>query len=320
MNRHLTYRPQPAHIPADSFRGGPCDSRDPRRFPCDPWRHSPPAHPILNSSFLILNCTYTFSAKEKDPETGLSYFGSRYYSSDLSIWLSVDPMSGKYPSLSPYVYCADNPVRVVDPNGEEIYVGENYYYCEGNLYYKGTIDVYVPEHGSFEEKALNSLGQLQGTNQGKELMSVFEGNTEKNVKIVDAIHRPGEKNNKSGVDNETIDKKTNDFRSATIYWNPEGERLGTTGGFLQNGTTDLGHEFSHVFDMADKTVSRNRVVENAPEGEWRAVYRENMIRFELGVPYRVGYRFQRKSSTGKTSPFFVKMLVDGYPYLPKCLK
>ena len=63
---------------------------------------------------------YTFSAKEKDPETGLSYFGSRYYSSDLSIWLSVDPMASKYPSLSPYVYCADNPVKLVDPNGEEI--------------------------------------------------------------------------------------------------------------------------------------------------------------------------------------------------------
>ena len=63
---------------------------------------------------------YTFSAKEKDTETGYSYFGSRYYNSDLSIWLSVDPMAAKYPSLSPYVYCADNPVRCVDPNGEEI--------------------------------------------------------------------------------------------------------------------------------------------------------------------------------------------------------
>ena len=64
--------------------------------------------------------SFTFSAKEKDAETGLSYFGSRYYSSDLSIWLSVDPMSDKYASLSPYTYCADNPVKLVDPNGEEI--------------------------------------------------------------------------------------------------------------------------------------------------------------------------------------------------------
>ena len=64
--------------------------------------------------------TFTFSAKEKDLETGFSYFGSRYYNSDLSIWLSVDPQASKYPSLSPYVYCADNPVKLVDPNGEDV--------------------------------------------------------------------------------------------------------------------------------------------------------------------------------------------------------
>ena len=87
--------------------------------PCSPSREGGSAL-ILNSAFLILNWTFTFSAKERDPETGLSYFGSRYYSSDLSIWLSVDPMSDKYASLSPYVYCADNPVKLVDPNGEEI--------------------------------------------------------------------------------------------------------------------------------------------------------------------------------------------------------
>ena len=65
---------------------------------------------------------FTFSAKERDVETGLSYFGSRYYSSDLSIWLSVDPQAAKYPGLSPFTYCADNPVKLVDPNGEEIVI------------------------------------------------------------------------------------------------------------------------------------------------------------------------------------------------------
>ncbi len=77
---------------------------------------------------------HTFSAKEKDTETGLSYFGSRYYSSDLSIWLSVDPMSDKYPSLSPYTYCANNPVKLVDPNGEEIVISE-YTNQEGKTVY-----------------------------------------------------------------------------------------------------------------------------------------------------------------------------------------
>ena len=77
-------------------------------------------HLSVHCSLLPVHWTYTFSAKERDSETGLSYFGSRYYSSDLSIWLSVDPQASKYPSLSPYVYCADNPVRCVDPDGEEI--------------------------------------------------------------------------------------------------------------------------------------------------------------------------------------------------------
>ncbi len=67
------------------------------------------------------NAMHAFSAKEKDVETGLSYFGSRYYSSELSLWLSVDPMADKYPHLSPFTFCANTPVRCADPNGEEVY-------------------------------------------------------------------------------------------------------------------------------------------------------------------------------------------------------
>ena len=76
---------------------------------------------------------YTFSGKEKDSETGYHYFGSRYYNSDLSLWFSVDPMSDKYPSLSPYNYCAWNPMKIVDPDGAEI---GDYYDKYGN--YLGT--------------------------------------------------------------------------------------------------------------------------------------------------------------------------------------
>jgi len=53
-------------------------------------------------------------------ETNYTYFGARYYDIELSEWLSVDPMSDKYPSLSPYCYSADNSVVLVDPNGASI--------------------------------------------------------------------------------------------------------------------------------------------------------------------------------------------------------
>lgn len=46
----------------------------------------------------------------------------RHYHSNLSIWLSVDPMADKYPRVSPYVYCGNNPVKIIDPKGEELWI------------------------------------------------------------------------------------------------------------------------------------------------------------------------------------------------------
>ncbi len=46
--------------------------------------------------------------------------GARYYNPELSIWLSVDPLAEKYPSTSAYMYCAGNPVMLVDPDGAHI--------------------------------------------------------------------------------------------------------------------------------------------------------------------------------------------------------
>jgi len=53
-------------------------------------------------------------------EPGYAYFGARYYSSGLSVWLSVDPLAGNYPSMSPYMYTAGNPIMLVDPDGMRI--------------------------------------------------------------------------------------------------------------------------------------------------------------------------------------------------------
>jgi RHS repeat-associated protein len=75
-----------------------------------------------NSSWAV---PYTFSGKEKDSETGYSYFGARYYDSDLSIWLSVDPLADKYPSMSAYMYVGGHPTIIVDPNGMDWFKGEN---------------------------------------------------------------------------------------------------------------------------------------------------------------------------------------------------
>ncbi len=38
------------------------------------------------------------------------------------IWLSVDPMADKYPNISPYNYCSWNPIKIIDPNGEDGFI------------------------------------------------------------------------------------------------------------------------------------------------------------------------------------------------------
>ncbi len=80
----------------------------------------PYGKPFIDQRSTTWSSRYTFSGKERDSETGYSYFGARYYHSDLSIWLSVDPLSDKYPNLTPYAYCANNPVILVDPDGRTI--------------------------------------------------------------------------------------------------------------------------------------------------------------------------------------------------------
>ena len=69
----------------------------------------------------------TFTGKEKDSETGFYYFGARYYDPSLSgLFLSVDPMADKYPSISPYAYCAWNPVKITDPSGTDtVYINRD---------------------------------------------------------------------------------------------------------------------------------------------------------------------------------------------------
>lgn len=66
------------------------------------------------------NERFKFTGKERDGETNYDFFGARYYSSAFPMWLSVDPLANKYPNISPYAYCHWNPMKYVDPDGNEV--------------------------------------------------------------------------------------------------------------------------------------------------------------------------------------------------------
>ncbi len=87
------------------------------------------------------NTPYLFNGKELDEETGLYYYGARYYNPRVSQWLSVDPIALYDPinevehyldgqhnggyfnprNTSVYGYTYQNPIVYVDPNGKQTY-------------------------------------------------------------------------------------------------------------------------------------------------------------------------------------------------------
>ena len=72
------------------------------------------------------NTPYLFNAKEYDEETGMYYYGARYYEPRISLWMSVDPLSEKSPNTSSYLYCFANPIKYIDPIGlDSVYWGQN---------------------------------------------------------------------------------------------------------------------------------------------------------------------------------------------------
>ncbi len=60
---------------------------------------------------------YSFNAKELDEETGMYYYEARYYAPP--VFTSRDPLFEKYFWISPYAYCVNNPVNVIDPTGKD---------------------------------------------------------------------------------------------------------------------------------------------------------------------------------------------------------
>ena len=87
---------------------------------------------MYNFTFSITNIPNTyagfgvfgFNGKEKDDEikgNGNSLdFGARIYDPRVGRWLACDPLASKYPSLSPYQFCANNPIIFIDNDGKLI--------------------------------------------------------------------------------------------------------------------------------------------------------------------------------------------------------
>jgi RHS repeat-associated protein len=130
--------------------------------------------------------TYKYTGKELDDENDLNwyYFGALYYDAEIGRWLTPDPKANKYPSLSPYVYCGNNPIIFIDPDGEEYYVDEyGYIMQQATIFDPDDPSVYR----DLGDKGLMYLGEVGGDIYINE---IFNNLLDKNINMAKDIWNP----------------------------------------------------------------------------------------------------------------------------------
>ena len=106
---------------------------------------------------------YKYNGKELDTKNGLNWYdyGARHYDAAIGRWQVVDPMAEKYYSTSPYTYCANNPMRFIDPTG--MFYGDYYSGYTGKLLFSDGIKdnkVYVVNTKEVESKLITEVTDL----------------------------------------------------------------------------------------------------------------------------------------------------------------
>lgn len=170
----------------------------------------------MKLKLIFRNSPYLFNAKEFDEETGLYYYGARYYDSRLAMWLGVDPMAEKYPNMGAYMYCANNPVKLVDPDGRKILFSQG-----SSEQFKKTYKAVVK---TLKDKEV-SKGLLELINSPRDYY--IKETTEKNSYF-----------------------NTSDM---TIYWNPNIE-VECENGYILTNVEVLNHEGGHGAEY-DRTAN-----------------------------------------------------------------
>lgn len=104
-----------------------------------------------------------FTSKERDAETGLDYFGARYYMPALARWASVDPLADVVPEWNAYNYAFNKPQQLIDPDGRlSTHTDE-----DGNVlavYNDGDLGVY--KHEQTTRSDLDACNQAGNTSCG----------------------------------------------------------------------------------------------------------------------------------------------------------
>lgn len=242
---------------------------------------------------------YKYNGKELDRTFGHNMYdyGARWQDPYLGLFTTIDPLAEKYYHVSPYAYCANNPVNAVDPDGRIIsYLngvnGKSYIYYKGNFYNNHVRlenghyvpsgkPVFVKESSeNYMYRALQALRKMDAS-QNEYIRKVFD-----TLSDLDSGHE-------HMIINQHI--KTSYVKPKTgigsyLFLNFDDTNL-NSGDFEGIGLTDyelIGHELKHSYDIQFYKNKRG-MYEGVKIEEFETVNFENLIRKEEGNSLRTKY-------------------------------
>ena len=243
------------------------------------------------SSSAKLNTPYLFNGKELDEETGLYYYGARYYDPKTSLWLSTDPLELKYPNISTYTYCANNPIIAIDPNGKDWEIS-SYRDNDGtlNINMKVTGVLYNASNTSFDMDKLRNEIQNQIQNVYSFTGKGFKISMTANIRTAQSVDDISSTDHVFAIVDQSTLRKSTVLADADI--NGLRIRVGTKlAQQILNGTNirTLAHELGHTgglydtnlpynnIDIADKNTNLMTQIKGLDKG----IDKNNAIRIEI---------------------------------------
>jgi hypothetical protein len=234
------------------------------------------------------------------------------------MWMSPDPLSEEFPDKSPYAFANNNPLRFTDPTGmapEDIIImngKQQLKYVNGNLSNKDGSN-YTGKLDRFAQKTVTALGEISKSAEGaaminelqssKNTFTISEGKSEFNESRetkVKAYANAFATDPAYANSFQTLQSQGVDFTGGSggaITWNKSGGVIPTTLGLKTNASIDLAHEMFHALD-ANRGLLDDRKENGVKRSEWQAVYRENNVRSQLGLPLRNSYISEQDGETG----------------------
>jgi RHS repeat-associated protein len=203
---------------------------------------------------------YLFNGKEKQTVRNLNYFdyGARMLDVDIARWFTQDPLAEKFYSWSSYNYCANNPLKYIDPNGEDIVL-----YGSGQ-YILNVLQELIRLYQNSKEGA----SQIQQAVQSDRTLVIYDPHYESHH---GSLH---DTDNYSTLGFD-LDKANGTYDAAN-------------GNVEFNAQTILGHEMAH-FNSNLEADEKLSVDKGIGADEVHAVEVENRIRKDFGMGERTMY-------------------------------